>query len=99
MGPDCVARMSGAKCGIPEYRGCTAHPGYLFSDPFCGPIWSILLRRRVLVPVKLARLLSAQPMLAYSFVVRNNGATQIEQLGAMALTNDGEALVFGKQII
>jgi hypothetical protein len=38
-------------------------------------------------------------MAAYSFVVRNNDATEIEELGGMALANDGEALAFGKQII
>jgi stage V sporulation protein SpoVS len=38
-------------------------------------------------------------MLAYSFVVRNNGAAEIEKLGAMALANDGEALAFGQQMI
>jgi Protein of unknown function (DUF3800) len=25
--------MSGAECGIPGYRGCAAHPGYLLRDP------------------------------------------------------------------
>jgi hypothetical protein len=38
-------------------------------------------------------------MVAYSFVVRNNHATEIEKLGAMALANDGEALAFSKQVI
>jgi hypothetical protein len=38
-------------------------------------------------------------MAAYGFVVRNNDATEIEELGGMALANDGEALAFGKQII
>ena len=38
-------------------------------------------------------------MPAYSFVVRNNGATEIEALGGMALADDGKALAFGKQVI
>jgi hypothetical protein len=38
-------------------------------------------------------------MVDYSFVVRNNDATEIEKLGGMALANDGEALAFGKRVI
>ena len=38
-------------------------------------------------------------MLAYTFVVRNNDAAEIEKLGAMELANDGEALAFGKRVI
>jgi hypothetical protein len=38
-------------------------------------------------------------MLAYSFVVRNSDATEIERLGGMALADDGKALTFGKQVI
>jgi hypothetical protein len=38
-------------------------------------------------------------MPAYSFVVRNNDATEIERLGGMALADDGKALAFGKQVI
>jgi len=38
-------------------------------------------------------------MPAYSFVVRNNDATEIEGLGSMALADDGKALAFGKQVI
>jgi len=38
-------------------------------------------------------------MLSYSFVVRNNDATEIENLGGMTLANDGEALAFAKQVI
>jgi hypothetical protein len=38
-------------------------------------------------------------MPAYSFVVRNSDATEIEGLGGMALVDDGEALAFGKQVI
>jgi hypothetical protein len=38
-------------------------------------------------------------MPAYSFVVRNNDATEIEGLGGMALADDDMALAFGKQVI
>jgi hypothetical protein len=38
-------------------------------------------------------------VLAYRFVVRNNDATEIENLGRMQLVNDGEALAFGKPMI
>jgi hypothetical protein len=38
-------------------------------------------------------------MPAYSFVVRNNDATEIEGLGGMALADDGKALAFGNQVI
>jgi hypothetical protein len=38
-------------------------------------------------------------MPAYSFVVRNSDATEIERLGDMALPDDGMALAFGKQVI
>ena len=38
-------------------------------------------------------------MPAYSFVVRNNGATEIEGLGGMTLADDREAFAFGKQVI
>jgi hypothetical protein len=38
-------------------------------------------------------------MPAYSFVVRNSDATEIEGLGDMALADDGKALAFGKQVI
>jgi len=38
-------------------------------------------------------------MPAYSFVVRNNDATEIEKLGAMALANDDAALAFGRLMI
>jgi hypothetical protein len=38
-------------------------------------------------------------MPAYSFVVRNSNATEIEGLGGMALADDGKALAFGKQVI
>jgi hypothetical protein len=38
-------------------------------------------------------------MPAYSFLVRNNDATEIEGLGGMTLAGDGEALAFGKQVI
>jgi hypothetical protein len=38
-------------------------------------------------------------MPAYSFVVRNNDATELEGLGGMALADDGMALAFGKQVI
>jgi hypothetical protein len=39
------------------------------------------------------------PMPAYSFVVRNSDATEIEGLGSMGLADDGKALAFGKQVI
>jgi hypothetical protein len=38
-------------------------------------------------------------MRAYSFVVRNSDATEIEELGGMGLADDGKALTFGKQVI
>jgi hypothetical protein len=38
-------------------------------------------------------------MPAYSFVVRNNDATEIEGLGGMTLADDGEALAFGDRVI
>lgn len=38
-------------------------------------------------------------MLSYSFVMRNNDATEIENLGGMPLANDGEAIVFAKRVI
>ena len=38
-------------------------------------------------------------MRAYSFVVRNNDATEIERLGGMVLADDGKAAAFGKQVI
>jgi len=38
-------------------------------------------------------------MPAYSFVVRNSDATEIERLGDMALADDGMALAFGTQVI
>jgi hypothetical protein len=38
-------------------------------------------------------------MPAYSFVVRNNDATEIEKLGAMELANDNAALAFGRRMI
>jgi hypothetical protein len=37
-------------------------------------------------------------MPAYSFVVRNNDATEIEMLGAMALANDDAVLAFGMDV-
>jgi len=38
-------------------------------------------------------------MPAYSFVVRNSDATELEGLGGMALADDGMAVAFGKQVI
>jgi hypothetical protein len=38
-------------------------------------------------------------MPAYSFVVRNSDATELDGLGGMALADDGMALAFGKQVI
>src|SRR5690348_2758190 len=62
------------------------------------PAWSILLRQPLLAPLSFGGP-EYHPMLSYSFGVRNNDATEIEDLGDMALADDGEALAFAKQVI
>jgi hypothetical protein len=38
-------------------------------------------------------------MLTYRFVLRNDGGRRVEGLGSMGLTDDDEALTFGKRVI